>query len=580
MMAAHSFVHPEANHRSKRGWLCALTIVATMPSMWACEGDAPPVAHDAATHDATEPDAFGFVRPGSTAERLDPRRLLIRMSLDLQGLRPAPEDFEVLRNSNDPAAALAALREDYLASPHFEKRVRDLWAPVLRTRTDEMPVSAASLDIAPEDVAQFAASVGEEPLRLLGHIAANDLPLTLVATADYTFVDDRLARIYPTDYPDGANDWRMAHYTDGRPHAGWLSMNGMWWRYLSDGISHGRGRANAIARILLCSDFLDRPVDFPRDIDLTDESAIRVAIRENRGCIGCHASLDPLASYLAGFQYAARTSSEIVRYAPARERQWPQFAGLAPAFYGTPGFSLRDLGQQVAADPRFIACWVERGREMLVGPHDPRDADAIDALTLHREALLAGGVTLKALFRSIVAEPAYADAARTRLLSPEQWSATLKALTGYESRVDGVDLFATDRGGLRTLAGGADGRTGAGLATVPTVPMTLTWERTAEAAALFALNAPEGTPGAALVAIELRDVRPDGAAVDDARMRQVVAHLHARLFGTDVPAEANRPEIAETLRLWDAALAVEDDPRRAWAAVVTAMLLDPTILMY
>ncbi len=550
--------------RSRALWLVSLALAGCDAS----SSEAPPPGGWGASEAPTSTPS-----PGAVA--LPPRALLIRLSLDLRGVRPSPDEYAALEAALDPDVALDGLREDFLASPAFARRIRDLWAPVLRTRTDTQPVSPAELGAAPEDAAALLARIGEEPLMLLSHLTESDLPLTLLVTADYTFADPVLTRAFPLVALEGAapdaDGWTRARYTDGRPHAGWLSMNGMWWRYLSDGASEGRGRANALARTLLCADFLDRPVDFPRDVDLTNEAAIRNAIREDRACVGCHASLDPLASFLSGFQYMAQTADELSRYHPERERAWRPLGNPGPGYFGTPGFALGDLGRFVAGDPRFVTCLVERMSGMLVGPHDPASVADLDALTWHREGLLAGGLTLKALVRSLLDDPRYAERGRERRLTPGQWSDVLFDLTGWRAEVGGRDLFATDAGGLRTLAGGSDGRTGSPPPASATVPMLLAWERTAEAAALFAVGRSE--PG--LFGVTDLDHAPEGASHDDAVVRGGLDALQRRLHGEVLP-EAT----AALHTLWDDARAIERSPRRAWAVVLTAMLLDPMLLTY
>jgi len=521
----------------------------------------------------------------ATAPKLSPGAVLLRLSLDLRGVRPTPEEYAAVEA--DPETAIATLRESFLKDPRFASRARDLYANVTRTRVEDFPISAEMLGVDPEEQGQLFASIGEEPLMMLARIVEEDRPLTELVTADWTMADERLADIFPIAWVSSAGGnaegWRVARYTDGRPAAGWLSTNALWWRYLSDGVNYGRGRANAVARIFLCADFLDRPVDFPRDIDLTDEEGIREAVRENDGCIGCHAGLDPLASYLAGFQYTDKTASEMVRYHPERERQWVGMTELPPAFYGRPGFTLSDLGRQLAADPRFVECAVERGFELIMRrAPDKRDPLVLDQLTRVREAFLAGKLTFRALVRAIVSDPRYAlaePAEPARVVPPEMWSDVLQDLTGFRFTSGGVDLLATDFTGLRTLAGGGDGRAGADPAKTPTATMALVWERTAEAAALYAVeNAPRPPDKHALFTEVAPDETPDGPAVDDPAMRAQAAFLHHRLFGTKVALDGL--EVRETLRLWDGAFAVEQSAGRAWAAVLTALLRDPEMAFY
>jgi hypothetical protein len=554
-------------------WLCAIL------SFGACDEAANQAPTPPAEVDAIS-DVFVVHPDPSTLPRLDPRAHLIRLSLDLRGIRPTLAEYKELADSPDPTTTLATLRDRFLASPQFPGRVRDLWSNILRTRVEDFPVSATALGLSAELEPTLFASIGEEPLMLLSHLAESDLPLTNLVTADFTFADPLVASAFPVDFPDNATGWHMVHYTDGRPAAGWLSMNAFWWRYLSDGVSYGRGRANAVARVFLCADFLDRPVDFPRDVDLTDEAGIRDAVKTNDGCIGCHSSLDALASFLAGFQYTNKTATELTRYHPERERLWPRLTGLAPAFYGTPGYSLSDLGRHLASDPRFVTCLAERAFELLIHPHDPTDPGELDALTRHRENLLAGGLTLRALFRSVLDDPRYALATEEKIVSPDVWSDVLFDLTGYRFTVSEVDVFATDRTGLKTLAGGADGRAGSEPSTTPTVTMTLSWERSAEAAASFAAHSAPGSPGRALFAEVAPDHVPTGRPHDDPAMRRQVAHLHARLFGSQLDATASLAQIDEPLTLWERAHQIERDPRRAWAAVLTALLRDPSMVIY
>ncbi len=521
----------------------------------------------------------------ATAPKLEPRALLLRLSLDLRGVRPSPEEYAAL--AADPDGGLATLRESFLADPRFAARARDLYANVTFTRVEDFPITADDLGIDPEDAAQLYASIGEEPLMMLARIVLEDRPMTDLVTADWTMADDLLADVFPVRQEGGdagvGDGWRVARYTDARPAAGWLSTNAFWWRYLSDGINYGRGRANAIARVFLCGDFLDRPVDFPRDIDLTDEAGIRVAVKENDGCIGCHAGLDPLASYLAGFQYADKSAAEMLYYHPERERNWTTMTELPPAFYGRPGYSLADLGKQIARDPRFVECAVEKTFELVMRrPVDKTNLGELDALTRMREAFIAGGLTFRSLVRAIVSDVRYAVAdpvEPARVVPPEMWSDVLFDLTGYRMMARGVDMLATDLTGLRTLAGGGDGRAGAAPAQRPTATMSLVWERTAEAAALYAVDHVLGAPERKAL-FDVVDVAraPAGSALDDAEMRQQAASLHHRLFGTTVSDDGL--EVTETLRLWDAAHGIERSPKRAWAAVLTALLRDPEMAFY
>ena len=562
-------------------------LIALVVLLVACDDGAREPAAPTTSTTSDYGDVFEHNPDPQTQPLLDARQTLVRLSLDLRGVRPTPDEMARVEGP-DAEAQLAQLTNEFLADARFPDRVRDLFAMVLRTRVEDFPVMASELGLDQAEQPALFAAIGEETLQVIAKVAAEDRPWTDIVTADWTMANRLLAKVFPLAFdgpaPSDARAWAPAHYTDGRPAAGLLATNGLWWRYLSDGVNYGRGRANAIARIFLCADFLDRPIDFPRDIDLTDEEGIRAAVRENQGCIGCHSGMDPLASYLAGFQYTDKTASELLVYHPERERQWRDMTELAPGFYGHPGYSLRDLAVQLAGDPRFVSCAVETTFELIMRrPVDYADPREVDALTTHREAFLHGGLTLRALIRSIVADPRYrlADSGdpktAEKLVTPDQWGDMLEAWTGYRMTVGGADMLATDLTGLRTLAGGGDGRAGAEPATLPTTTMALVWERTAEAAASYAVEHPFVAPDErTLFALDL-DAAPAGPAFDDAAMRAQVVALHRRLFGTTVADDAL--EVKASLALWDR-LATIDGPRGAWRGLLTALLRDPSLVLY
>lgn len=263
-------------------------------------------------------------------------------------------------------------------TPRLEGRVRDWFAEPYRTRLDSFPATTAQFGLDPSVEPAFQRSIGDEPLRLLGRVAVSDRPWTEVVTADWSMADEVLAGVYPVAYPEGASGWQEVKWTDHRPSAGVLTTNGLWWRYGSTEENYNRGRANAVSRILLCQDFLVRPVTFPRSSVVVDAAALLDQTRTNEACVSCHVSVDPLGSYLFGFSYGdvAFVSPD---YDPSSELSWQSGTGLAPSYFGEPGDDLTDLGRQIAADPRFPACTTEQVFEALVGRrHEDSDLDPPD----------------------------------------------------------------------------------------------------------------------------------------------------------------------------------------------------------
>lgn len=508
--------------------------------------------------------------PATEGAYLSTLQWVQRASLDLRGVRLSGEELATLEE--DPEAA-DALIDSFFDDPRFEGRMVDLYAEHFLTRSDYYPIQATAYGLT--DNAAFQEAVGDEVPRVLAHIAATDRPYTELVTGDWTMANEILAEAWPIERAEGEG-WVEAHYTDGRPAAGVLATNSLWWRYTSTDSNANRKRANAISRTLLCYDYLNRPIEFDRNVNLLESGAVEDALHNNPGCANCHVSLDPMASYLFGFWWYDYTNpAEASYYFPERELRWRSYGNNAPAFYGTPGAGLSDLGRQVAADARYPACAVETAWKLLL-----RRAPTVDdtsALTAHRNAFLSSDLHLKALLRSIVHDPAYmgvdpsaSASVPLKMTTPDLMASQIEGLTGYRWTYGGYDLMKSDTVGFLTLAGGADGLTVSASATAPNATLLLVQQRLAEAAADYAVQ----TEPSRLLTIDL-DATPE-AAPDDF-VAQIQA-LHWALYGDRVAADG--PEVTANLELWSELYTVTRDTRRAWAGLLAVLLRDPEMLFY
>jgi len=505
---------------------------------------------------------------------MDPLRLLTRASLDLRGVRPTEDEIRAIE---DAPESVEDLIDRFLADPRFEDRMRDLFSEIYLTRADHWYVDGSSYGA---DSIPFAQSVGEEPLHLVARVAAEDLPWTDIVLADWTMANDQLAKGWPTDYPDGETGWRPVHYTDGRPAAGVLATNGMWWRYTTTASNANRGRANAVSRILLCNDYLVRPIFFEPDVDLLDAEAVSDAIRNNESCVNCHSSLDPLASYLFGFSADYYSATDAAAYHPEREHDYRDYTGVEPSYYGERGYTLTDLAHQIAADPRFPDCAVEQAWELLLR-RDATEGDR-DAMLRHREVFLASGLRFKALVRSIMDDERYRAAdvdleggVPAKMVTPDLLATQIEDLTGFRWSYYGYDILRSDLYGLRTLAGGSDGLTVTSNATAPNTTVFLVQQRLAESAAAYAVDTE------ALLSPEERRLFTEigfSEQADDPAIARQVQTLHRRIFGTTVALDGE--EVAVGVTLWSSLYAVGGDTMLAWTGVLSALLRDPEILLY
>jgi hypothetical protein len=510
-----------------------------------------------------------------------PAAMLTRASLDVRGVRPSVADIDQV---NADPNTLDALVTNYLWDDRFPFRVMDLYSEIFLTDGEQFPVpfSAFSFDedISPTD---YVRAIGEEPLRLLATVAAEDLPYTDLVTADWTVHNHVLGAMYPSDYPSDGVGWKTSQYTDGRPAAGILSTNGMWWRYGSTNSNLNRKRANQISRIFLCNDYLARPIEFTRDLNLLDEAAVADAIENNPGCVACHLSLDPIASHLYGFWYVdEQSAADATVYHPEREQYYREMGAPNPGYYGQTASGLEGLGHKIAADPRFIECAVQTAFSRLMG----RDATLSDtkALTVHREVFLNEGLTLRALFWSILTHPRYragADApdgfAQAKFVSADLLASQIKGITGFEWTQDGTRMMKSDTVGVGNLAGRADGYRMARNIRSPNATMLLVSARLAEVAATHVIKRESEQTAAqreVFIHVDFSE-HPDTNA--KAMVRQL-QHLHKAVLGREVSADGQ--EVNANLALWTELFNASDDPYVAWGGVLIALLRDPDFLMY
>ncbi len=516
---------------------------------------------------------------------LSPRRQLIRLSVDLRGVHPTEVELSAIEASPELYEGFA---DRYLADPRFLDRVESIWDLRFRTRTGE-----TYFDV-PEgiDPARLADSLGDEPLKLIRHIVDQDLPWSTVVTAPYTMADPALSAWWNIRREGDADDpaWLPGFYQDGRPMSGVLSMTTLWQRYPSAGVNSNRHRANQVSRILLCDDYLARPVSFARtQADALTSGDPEAVIRDNGVCMSCHSSLDPLAANFYGFWWEVEGDREDQTvYRPEDEELWREHAGRSPSFGGMAINGLPELGRELAADSRLPRC----ATETLLGALGQRTLDVdLDwsEIERHRGVFETEDQSVRALARSIVTSreyraAAFADTRAARVptvktVEPAQLAGIIEGITGYRWVFDGRDGLTTLDSGLVILAGGTDGRLVTEPNHEPSVGLALIQERLAWSAAWAVARAdldPERQGDARLLHLVTVEDTPDSArAAFEAQIRALY------LAATGVPLEGEPPPELDTLiTLWRQLYAVDRSPVTAWAGVVSVVLRDPMVLFY
>ncbi len=538
---------------------------------------------------------LGCARPTAEEEQgpfvaLEAPALARRLSLDLRGTLPSLEELEAVEL--DPEA-LEALREDWLDDPLHEEHLTGAFGEQWLTQIDAYNVPYSDFGLASDDQHRFLRAIGQEPLRVLARVATEEVAFSEVLTREGTMANATLLEIFPLALEDAddqalvdAGGWAPARYTDGRPAGGVLMTNGLWWRYDSTLNNLNRGRAAAIARLLLCADFLERPLVFEGVDDFTTDGLLE-ATRSNPSCISCHSGLDPLATSLFGFWwFDDKDAVEMSRYHPSREPLGEDLLGLEPSYFGTPVAGPGYLGPLMAEDSRFWSCAVERLAARL-WRREPTEEDyaALDAI---REDWQAAGGRYADLERLVLDTEEYragalsegADEARweearpTRLMSVEQIQSAVRAATGFEwEDEEGFRLLESDLVGYRVMAGGVDGEVVTRPLLEPTVTRALVIARLGQLAGHHAVSRDGALPDAERLLFQGVDL--DADLPGTAGFEAASAALRGRLLG-------ERPD-QDTLDA-DAAffeqVAALAGPEQAWASLVAVLIRDPLFWTY
>jgi Protein of unknown function (DUF1588) len=523
---------------------------------------------------------------------LAPRQQLIRLSVDLRGIHPSEEELLAIDES-------PALYDDYvdrwLTDPRFSVRLREVWNQRFLTRTGDSYFELAEAGITTLSEVEVATALADEPLRLVSYLAENELPYSDIVLADYTMADAVVAAMWDLESVEGekittVGDWQPAHYRDGRPEAGILTMSTIWQRYPSMGGNANRHRANAVSKMLLCDDYLSRPIVLNRAaVDQLTEDP-EDAINSNETCQSCHSTLDPLAAHFFGFFHYDSLDGlrDATEYRPENEEGWRLYSGRSPAYYGRPTANIVELAEAIAADPAFVDCAVRTAWEGFTQRSLDLDADWAE-YEAHRAAFVAADLNLRALVGDIVRSDAYKASAATdpdldlrlagvRTASPAQLASIVADITGYQWTFSGSEGLVEDVEGLVVLGGGIDSSYVRDRAYPPSVGTAFVVERLAQSAgghvAAHDLDPDRSDAAILLDLVGAGDTPETAPEAFDAQVRA----LYLAITGIPLAADATEPELLATM--WKQVYAVEGSGEAAWAAVVAAVIRDPQVIFY
>lgn len=534
---------------------------------------------------------------------LDPVTALNRVSMALRGIKPAPQEIELVQNDPDQLYTLA---EQYTQSAAFVETMGDMYAEVLQMRsiTLNLPERGELEDHTRQEIRW---ALGEEPINIVKEVVRTDLPFGTIVTADWSMLDNVSHKIWANHtYNEVQGGLQKVYFIDGRPAAGILTSNSFLMRHESNGSNYHRGRASIIADKLLCSSFAGRDIPITGDVDLTDDDAVAEAVMNQAECVSCHQSVDPLAGHFWGtrarltpFQIGTAYTQgcdeslpaqfscyPVPMYASGYDDFWEDLGLREPNYWGSATTDLGDMGTQISEDPRFSLCAAQKFTSYLTQVSE-EDLD-FRLITKHQQTFIDNNQNAKALALAIVTDPSFLAersdpeeaAAGLQVVRPEQLHRMILELTGFELRWDiGVSnngvipFFHDDTVGFRAMAGGIDGENVIFPTHTPTPIKLLSMAAYAEEAAGYVVDHDFAVP----VPDRILFASIDDAQSDESTIREELVSLHMRIYGA--PLESTDEAIDDAYMLWSQ---VQQDfgQTEAWKALLGAMFQSPDILFY
>lgn len=552
-------------------------------------------------------ESIGFIRvlSDSVALRRAAQQLVSRL--------PSPQEFQMVASDGDLGMrrAIAGMMEEEA----FYERLSEIFNDYLLTdkyhsrNGSEAAISLLSSDDFPnrrwfdpgkdnrgENYTQQKIAtndgVAREPLELINHIVANDLPFTEILTADYMMVNPYSAQTYGVSGLAFRNSTDASEFLPARlndvPHAGILTSPMFLNRYPTTSTNRNRGRARVVFDLFLDTDVLAIEGVRPgNSVDITTP----IPTINNPECSKCHSVIDPVASVFQNWDHKGR-------YRPARLSKSGWYTDMeARGFNGEPmplsgniDSSVQWLGRQIAADPRFPRAVTRimvsglTGKEPLAPVDSSTSSQAeVDAYIAERTLLndvqarfVADGYRLKSLVEEIVMTPywqadgltpganpiSHANTGASYLLTPEQLDRKISSLLGFEWRRT-LDNYYKDINNSSTsrlnktfhqIYGGIDSDSVTTRLRSPNGLMGAMQLRMANELACFAVPRdfwlPEAQRRMFLFVDHEMSPYDDTGAIDESvmtRVRQNIQYLHVYLLGEELSIGSEELVISEQL---------------------------------
>lgn len=288
-------------------------------------GDSPAAAYQVALQAVLTSPAFLFLGDftAARAEHVSNKKLQTSVRVPSQPLSdhalasrlayflwsgPPDERLLALAEQGTLRPALAAETARLLADPRAQRFVQNFAGQWLEVRN--LPLRTPDPALHPDWSPELAASMKEETLRFFADFVSNERPVTELLTADFTFIDARLARFYGLPPPPGDGFHRVTQRADRR--AGLLGQAGVLTVTSYPNRTSPVLRGKFVLEKILGTPPPPPPPNIPslaEHADGTAPTTLRDRLELHRAspsCAACHALIDPIGFALENYDALGR----------------------------------------------------------------------------------------------------------------------------------------------------------------------------------------------------------------------------------------------------------------------------------
>ncbi len=294
-------------------------------------------------------------RPGGI-RRLNGYELASRLSYFLWSTMPDDELFDLAESGElTRDSVFRAQVERMIDDPRFDAFLGEFAARWLKVT--QLPDVTPSAELFPDFDEALRTAMLEETRLFIRHVIDNDLPIRTLMRADFTFLNERLARHYGIDGVVG-DEMRLVRLADNQ-RGGLLTQGSILTVTSHPNRTSLVRRGQYVLERLLCAP----PPPPPANVealpeDTTGEGGEVLTLRErveahraNPECATCHALMDPIGFALENFDATGA-------WRDFDEGQPIDTFGELPD--GTTFEGAAELGEVLAQDERFATCVGEK----------------------------------------------------------------------------------------------------------------------------------------------------------------------------------------------------------------------------